>query len=665
MCGIAGFVNAGARPLDLHETLRQMTSTIAHRGPDDDGQWVDVNAGVALGHRRLAIVDVSPAGHQPMASESGRYVIVFNGEIYNHRDVRKDLDGRPGGAPVYRGHSDTEVILASVETWGLNPSLQRFVGMFAFALWDRERRVLHLVRDRLGEKPLYYGWCGATLVFASELKALCVHPDWEGDIDPAAVDVMMRYGYVPAPHSIYKNVFKLPPATVLSVSLPISRTLLKPVKYWNAKAVYESGAAVPFVGSDEAAAAGLDAVLRTAVGDQMVADVPVGAFLSGGIDSSLVVSLMQAQSGKPVRTFTVGSYEKAYDEAEAARRIAAHLRTEHTEMYVSASDALTVVPKLPSIYDEPFADASQIPTCLISMLTRQHVTVSLSGDGGDELFCGYQRYFLLQELWRRVEWMPGSIRPAIARSLAALEPAVRSVERVESSLPRAVHRWGVRLPRRAQWLASQSSPEALYRDCVSFWTSSRTAGRSRPEALSVMTDPTQWARLPHILERAMFMDLVGYLPDDILVKVDRAAMAVGLESRAPFLDHRVVEWAARLPLGFKVRHGDSKWLLRRVLRQYVPDALVEGPKRGFLVGFSAWLRGPLREWAESLLNETRLRADGFVDASEVRRKWHHFLSHPTSPWNNDLWNVLMFQSWLLETRSSHVPRMTAYRQVTA
>jgi asparagine synthase (glutamine-hydrolysing) len=457
---------------------------------------------------------------------------------------------------------------------------------------------------------------------------------------------MMRYSYIPAPHSIYKGIFKLEPATVLSLPAPFTRGLTSPVQYWSAKSVYEAAATEPFSGSDDAATRALDTVLRRAVADQMIGDVPVGAFLSGGIDSSLIVSLMQAQAGEPVRTFTIGSYDNAYNEAENAKRIARHLGTNHTELYVSADDALAVIPTLPAVYDEPFADPSQIPTCLLSRLTRQHVTVSLSGDGGDELFCGYHRYRLLQQLWRRVDWMPPTVRGVISRSLAALAPAVRSLEHLEPVMPRVVHRFGVRLPKRVQWLTSHPNPEALYRDVLSHWKSPSAVVTERAEAVSALTDSAQWASLPHLLERAMFIDLIGYLPDDILVKVDRAAMSVGLESRAPFLDHRVVEFAARLPLSLKMRGGHSKWLLREVLRQYVPDALVEGPKRGFLVGFSQWLRGPLRDWAEALLDETRLRNDGFFDPSVVRAKWLHYLAVPSSPWNNDLWNILMFQSWL-------------------
>ena len=646
MCGIAGFIDVAGRSGDLHDTLGRMTSAIAHRGPDDEGQWVDDAAGVALGHRRLSIIDVSPTGHQPMMSASGRYVIVYNGEIYNHQEVRRTLDNADATPAVYRGRSDTEIILAAVETWGLRAALERFVGMFAFALWDRHDRVLHLVRDRLGEKPLYYGWAGDTLLFASELKAMRAHPQWQGQIDEDAVALMMRYSYIPAPHCIYKGIFKLRAATVLSLRSPYRRALASPVTYWSAKSVYEAAAADPFQGSDETATRELDTVLRRAVADQMIADVPVGAFLSSGIDSSLIVSLMQAQSHVPVRTFTIGSHDKAYNEAENAKRIARHLGTEHTELYVTAEDALAVIPTLPAIYDEPFADPSQIPTCLVSMLTRQHVTVSLSGDGGDELFCGYHRYLLLQQLWHRVGWMPAAVRRAVARSLAQLAPAVDSLERLEPALPPVVRRFAVRFPKRAQWLTSQSSPEALYRDCVSHWKAPATPRSDSAEPLSALTDPQQWAALPGLLDRAMFIDLIGYLPDDILVKVDRATMSVGLESRAPFLDHRVVEFAARLPLTFKMRRGQSKWLLREVLRQYVPDALVEGPKRGFLIGFSQWLRGPLREWAEALLDETRLRADGFFDPALVRAKWTQYLSDASSPWNNDLWNILMFQSWL-------------------
>jgi len=641
MCGFAGFVDGRADAVDIAATIARMTSVMVHRGPDDAGYWVDPSTGVALGHRRLSIVDLSPGGHQPMTSASGRYVIVYNGEVYNHRALRRELAA--DAVPASRGHSDTEVILQAIEHWGLRPALERFVGMFAFALWDRSEHVMHLVRDRLGEKPLYYGWVGGAVAFASELKALAQHPAWERRVDPSGVALLMRFGYIPGPHSIYRDVLKLPAGCLVSISGDLRRPLPAPTPYWSAKAVFESGARVR-PSSDESMVQALDDVLRTAVADQMVADVPVGAFLSGGVDSALIVSLMQAQSRQPIRTFTIGSHDKAYDEADGARRIAEHLGTAHTELYVTPDDAMDIIPRLPSIYDEPFADPSQIPTYLVSRLARQQVTVSLSGDGGDELFCGYHRYQLLHALWRRVAWIPHLARPAVARSLATLDPVITSLERRESSLPRVVRRFAIRMPRRARWLTVQESPDSLYGDLLRQWEPA--VMRGDPDRGRSVGPSMPAAALAHPLERAMFVDLTGYLPDDILVKVDRASMAVSLESRAPFLDHRVVEFAARVPLALKWRDGQSKWLLRQLLRRYLPDSLVAGTKRGFLVGFGHWLRGPLRDWTESLLNERQLREDGFFDAGLVRAKWRDFCANDASPWSNQLWIVLMFQSWL-------------------
>jgi asparagine synthase (glutamine-hydrolysing) len=661
MCGIAGFVDLGDSTSEWRDTIEHMTGVLAHRGPDDDGHWVDAGAGVALGHRRLAVIDTSPAGHQPMASASGRHVIAYNGEIYNYRAVREELAAHAASSPGYRGQSDTEVLLAAVDHWGVADAVKRCVGMFAFALWDRRDRVLHLVRDRMGEKPLYYGWAGRVLLFGSELKALRTHPAWEGVVNPEAATLMMRYSYIPAPHSIYKGVYKLSPGTVLSVRAPYRPEDAEIVKYWSAQTVYGAGAAAPLDLGDAAATDALDELLRTAVGGQMIADVPIGAFLSSGVDSTLIVSLMQAQSAGPVRTFTIGSHDKAYDEADGARRIARHLGTEHTELYVSGKDAMAVIPKLPSIYDEPFADPSQIPTFLVAALARQHVTVSLSGDGADELFGGYQRYMFLDRSWRRARRVPAFMRPALAGALAAARPLLTALARVERALPSSVARLCVQGPARAQWLLSHASAESMFRDAMLHWKSPVTRSADS-EAPSALTEAAQWAALPHFLDRAMFIDIIGYLPDDILVKVDRATMAVGLEARAPFLDHRVVGFAARLPLRFKIRDGRSKWLLRQVLGRYVPEALVAGPKRGFLVGFAEWLRGPLRDWAEALLDETRLRSEGFFDAAAVREKWEHHLADRTSAWNNDLWNVLMFQSWLADTsrpigwRSAGAPR---------
>jgi len=634
-----------------------MTDSIAHRGPDDSGAWVDAKSGVALGHRRLSILDLSPQGHQPMTSASGRYVIVFNGEIYNHRALREELELSPStesspvgdvGVICWRGHSDTEVMLAAFERWGTDAALTRFNGMFAFALWDRRERMLHLARDRFGEKPLYYGWMGDTFLFGSELKALKAHPAWRGEIDRGAVALYMRHTYIPAPYSIYREIRKLLPAHVLSISLvngkrktPQSRA------YWSAKAVAEAGVRHLFAGNEAEAVESLDGLLRDAVALRMEADVPLGAFLSGGVDSSTVVALMQAQSIRPVKTFTIGFHEENYNEAKHAKTVAKHLGTEHTELYVTAAEAMAVIPQLPEIYDEPFSDSSQIPTFLVSKMTRQHVTVALSGDGGDELFGGYNRYFWGRDIWRKVGWMPKSARVAMARGLMALPPqawdkifaAMGSVlpHRLRASVP------GDKLHKLAGILAC-TSPEAMYRGLVSFWDpESVVLGASEPP--TALTDPGQWADVPDFTQRMMFLDLVSYLPDDILAKVDRASMAVSLEARVPLLDHRVAEFAWTLPLAMKIRDGQGKWPLRQVLYKYVPREPIERPKMGFGVPIDAWLRGPLRVWAENLLDESRSKKEGFFNPCAVREKWNEHLAGSRN-WAYQLWNVLMFQAWL-------------------
>lgn len=624
-----------------------MTNTISHRGPDASGAWVDKEVGVALGHRRLSILDLSPHGHQPMASASGRYVIAFNGEIYNHRALRDELI-KDGVGPEWRGHSDTEVMLAAFEQWGLEEALPRFNGMFAFALWDKRERMLHLVRDRFGEKPLYYGWIGDAFLFGSELKALKPHPSWRGEIDRGAVALYMRHTYIPAPYSIYRGIRKLLPAHVLSISLANGKCEMPPSRaYWSAKDVAEAGVHHPFVGGEVEAVASLDGLLRDAVALRMEADVPLGAFLSGGIDSSVIVALMQAQSIRPVKTFTIGFNEKGYNEAEYAQAVARHLGTEHTELYVTAAEAMAVIPKLPEIYDEPFSDSSQIPTYLVSKMTRQHVTVALSGDGGDELFGGYNRYFWGRDIWRKVGWMPKKARVAIAHGLTAMSPQGwdRIYSTVEPILPRRLQTSlpGDKLHKLAGVLTC-ASPEAMYRGLVSFWEpESVVLGALEPP--TALTDDTQWADIPDFTQRMMFLDLISYLPDDILAKVDRASMAVSLEARVPLLDHKVAEFAWGLPLAMKIRGGQGKWLLRKVLYKYVPRELIERPKMGFGVPIDAWLRGPLSEWAENLLDESRLKKEGFFNPGAVREKWNEHLLGSRN-WASLLWGVLMFQAWL-------------------
>ncbi|MDO9372333.1 MAG: asparagine synthase (glutamine-hydrolyzing), partial [Gammaproteobacteria bacterium] len=561
MCGIAGI--RGEPGANASAAVEAMTAALVHRGPDDSGVWVDAAAGVALGHRRLSILDLSSAGHQPMSSHCSRYVIAFNGEIYNHADVRKELEAADPTIR-WRGHSDTETILTAVARWGVVPALKRMAGMFAFALWDREKRVLHLVRDRLGEKPLYYGWLGRTLVFASELKALRVHPQWRGEIDRGALVLLLRHNYIPAPHSIYQGIRKLMPGTILSVRADGS---CEEVHYWSARETAERGASEPFAGSEAEAAEALERLLSRSVGRQMVADVPLGAFLSGGVDSSTIVALMQAQSPRPVKTFTIGFNEEAYNEAEHAKAVARHLGTDHTELYVTPQEAMDVIPRLPELFDEPFADSSQIPTFLVSRLARQHVKVSLSGDGGDELFGGYNRYFWGRSIWRKIGWMPRGLRGLIAGGLRTLPPQSWDLifQRCAAVLPGKLRQRspGDKLHKLAGILAVDS-PEAMYLGLVSHWKDPATVvlGASEP---TVLTDRNRWANLEDFTQRMMYLDTVSYLPDDILVKVDRASMGVSLESRVPFLDHRVVECSWKLPLSMKIRGVHGKSLLRQVL----------------------------------------------------------------------------------------------------
>ncbi len=631
---------------ELRAQVCRMAGQLIHRGPDDSGVWVDAEAGIALGFRRLAIVDLSPTGHQPMTSSSGRYVMVFNGEVYNFGELRKDLESRGHG---FRGHSDTEVMLEAVSEWGLEAAVKKFVGMFAFALWDRRERVLHLVRDRLGIKPLYCGWQGKTFLFGSELKALRAHPDFDPEINRSALALFLRYGYIPQPCSIYQGIWKLPPGHILSLragaqtSFKLSGTAL----FWSAKEVYENGAANPFRGSEGDAVEELDRLLRDSVRLRMIADVPLGAFLSGGIDSSTVVALMQAQSNRPVKTFTIGFHAQEFNEAAHAKTVAAHLGTEHTELYVTPKEALDVIPKLPTLYDEPFADSSQIPTYLVSALTRRHVTVSLSGDGGDELFGGYQRYINARQFWETVRGFPHFTRRALARFIRVCKPATydRLIGGLGPLLPRLARpsSVGERMYRLAE-VITVGNPEELYRHLVSYWKSPTELVLNAKEAPDLLTQSSEWARLDDISQRMMFLDLATYLPDDILAKVDRASMGVSLEARVPILDHRVVEFAAHVPISMKIRSGQGKWLLRQVLYRYVPRELVERPKMGFSVPIEDWLRGPLRDWAEELLSQDRLRREGFFRSQPIRELWAEHLSGQRN-WQGHLWNVLMFQAW--------------------
>lgn len=644
MCGLTGFLDLSRQRTveELHDNVLRMTGTLSHRGPDDGGTWVDAGSGIGLGHRRLSIVDLSPEGHQPMHSAQGRYAIVFNGEIYNFMILRQRLESLGYG---FRGHSDTEVMLAAIEQWGLEGAVRQFIGMFAFALWDRKEKVLHLVRDRLGIKPLYYGWMGRIFLFGSELKALRVHPGFDGRINKDALALYLRHNYIPAPYSIYRDVYKLLPGNILSIgdcNTPNS------VPYWSAREVARTGVTDPFGGTEADAIVQLDGLLREAVNLRMVADVPLGAFLSGGVDSSMVVALMQAQSRRPVDTFTIGFYEDGYNEAEDARAVARLLGTNHTELYVTPEEAMAVIPRLPTLYDEPFADSSQIPTFLVSELARRHVTVSLSGDGGDELFAGYNRYFWGRSIWQKIDWMPGSLKSLAAGGLRILSPmAWESLfQKLGPLLPGSVKQRnpGDKLHKLADILVADS-PEKMYLDLVSHWKDPASLVPDSYEPPTVLNDRTQWEDLPDFTQRMMYLDLITYLPDDILTKVDRASMGVSLEARVPLLDHRVVEFAWRLPMSMKIKNDQGKWLLRQVLYQYVPAELIERPKMGFGVPIDQWLRGPLRDWAGDLLDAGRLKKEGFFRPEPITKLWREHLSGERN-WQYYIWDILMFQAWL-------------------
>lgn len=634
MCGIAGVldVRRAGDEAGLAALAADMATSLHHRGPDAGGVWVDPGAGLALGHRRLSIVDLSPAGAQPMVSADGRWVIAYNGEVYNADALRADLPGI-----AFRGRSDTEAILEGCARWGVRATVERLIGMFAFALWDRETRTLHLVRDRLGIKPLYWGRFGPLLLFGSELKALRRHPGWEPEIDRGAVAAFLRHDYVPGPAAIWQGVAKLEPGRILTVRAGEEPRI---EAYWRLEDVVRAGQADPFAGTDEEAADRLEALLADAVSRRMIADVPLGAFLSGGIDSSTVVALMQRASDRPVRTFSIGFREQGFDEAPHARAVASHLGTDHTELYVESDDARAVIPRLPAIYDEPFADVSQIPTFLVSELTRRHVTVALSGDGGDELFAGYPRYTVTSAVWRRLGRLPASARRAAGRALGAVPVPVWDA--VARMAPGSAAIYGDRVHKLAGALGGDA--DDLYRRMLSRWedAAALVPGAVEPRGAFWDDGPKGW--LPDLVERMQLLDTRVYLPDDILTKVDRASMAVALEARVPLLDHRVVAFAWSLPMRFKLRGGESKWLLRRVLERHVPRALFERPKMGFGVPIDAWLRGPLRDWAESLLAEDRLRADGLLDPAPIRRRWAEHLSGRRN-WQYPLWSVLMLQAW--------------------
>ena len=636
MCGIVGLVGRSsvwdARRLEA--IAQSMGDTMHHRGPDDQGVWCAAHAGVALAHRRLSILDVSSCGHQPMLSRDERHVVIFNGEIFNFRELRSRLKTL---GHLFRSDSDTEVLIESIAEWGVKRALQDVVGMFAFAVWDREKQVLVLARDRMGEKPLYYGWVGSSFVFASELKALRAHPAWKGEIDREALTLYLRHGYVPGPRTIYQGIHKLQPGCLLRMIDSAPGALPSPERYWS----LEEAAAHPpqsFRSDDEAVDA-LERLLGEAVRQQMVADVPLGAFLSGGVDSATVVALMQAVSDRPVRTFTIGVATPERDEAPAARAIAEHLGTDHTEQYVRPEDALALIPSLSMIYDEPFADSSQIPTLLVSQLARQSVTVSLSGDGGDELFAGYGRYVSAPRLVGRLGRIPSSIRRQAGRGLLS-GPVLRGLDAL-------AHYDGGLSGERARRLGEileHHSPLTVHRALHSSWPQPHRVVRGGAEPPTPLTaSELPWSS-EGFGEHMLVADSLTYLPDDLLVKVDRAAMAVSLETRVPLLDHRVVEFAMQLPWEMKVRGGVHKWILREVLHRHVPQHLVDGPKSGFAIPIGDWLRGPLRAWADQLLDRERIVEQGFFHYEPIALKWREHL-RGNYDWSYPLWAILMFQAW--------------------
>jgi asparagine synthase (glutamine-hydrolysing) len=643
MCGIVGFFGSVGPASQDTAVVRRMADLIRHRGPDDDGVWGDAEAGIALAQRRLAIIDLSPAGHQPMHSACKRYVMVFNGEIYNYQEIRRKLDAE--AASAWRGHSDTEVLLEAIARWGLKQALKLCVGMFALALWDRSERTLVLARDRLGEKPLYYGRIGRSFAFASELKAFLGYPAWNPEVDRNAVALLMRHNYVPAPYSIYKGFHKLRPGRFLILAEGDREPRIE--TYWTAREAAEAGRAHPFEGSREEAVAALELLLKQSIKGQMMADVPLGAFLSGGIDSSAVVAIMQSISSQPIRTFTIGFHQAGYNEAEAAKAVARHLGTDHTELYVTEREAMDVIPSLPEIYCEPFSDSSQIPTYLVSKLARRSVTVSLSGDGGDELFSGYTRYAFAEESWKKLARVPRSLRRATAGLATLPSPAFydRLVGPLLPLIPerRRYGRMGDKIHKAARLLSMQTADD-VYLHLCSHWTNPEDIVVGSREQPTMLTGLDALPDIPGNVERMMYVDLMGYLPDDILVKVDRAAMAVSLETRVPMLDHRIVEFAMSLPLAMLRAENKTKWPLRQLLYKHVPKELVDRPKMGFGVPLDSWLRGALRDWAEDLLSETRLKADDFFDPKPIRLAWQEHLSGRRNH-QYLLWDVLMFQAW--------------------
>lgn len=648
MCGINGYFRR-YNITNPKKIIHDMNLAIQHRGPDANHFWMDDEYNLLFGHCRLAIQDLSDAGEQPMHSACGRYVIIFNGEIYNHFSLRKQL-ANEGLTTNWRGRSDTETLLACFTLWGVRKTLQNLVGMFAIALWDRNQKLLTLARDRLGEKPLYWGWQGESLYFSSEIKALKANPFFKTDIDRNSIPLLLRHNCIPAPYSIYKGIYKLKPGHYVQLSLSNLDQARKaePISYWSFNNVVEAGLASPFKGNTNQAVASLEEALLTSINDQMLSDVPLGAFLSGGIDSSTIVALMQSQSSNPIRTFTIGFDDEGYNEAKHAKAVAKHLGTEHTELYIEASDALNVIPKLPEIYSEPFSDSSQIPTFLVSELASQHVKVALSGDGGDELFGGYNRYLMAQNIWKKSRKIPKPARKVISNLLLTIPPKKWDdiFNFISPALPQPLRlrTVGDKAHKLASVLDLKNDFE-YYRALTSHWKHPNQLVIDGYEPSTLSSDYNAWPITDSFEHTMMAIDAQTYMADDILVKVDRAAMANSLETRVPFLDHRIVELAWKMPLDYKIKNGEGKWLLKQVLFRHVPQQLIERPKMGFGIPLHEWLRSSLKDWAEELLDENVLKNQGYFNPAPIRRMW---VEHLSGKYNHQhhLWDILMFQAWL-------------------
>ncbi len=658
MCGICGFFNPDrpSQKEQLYALAEDMTKTLIHRGPDDVGVWADANSGIALGHRRLSIQDLSQEGHQPMTSPCKRFVMSYNGEIYNFKELRQRLEQQ---GLHFRGHSDSEVLLGAISAWGLEKTLEQVLGMFAIALWDKKQESLTLVRDPVGKKPLYYGWCQNTFLFGSELKALRAHPAFDQSIDRNVLGLFLTYSWVPSPYCIYQGIRKLPPGHLITIYAHSTLENTVPDSYWSSRTVAEKGEHPPFTGSLEEATNRLENLLRDTVSCRMIADVSLGALLSGGLDSTMVVSLMQALSHRPIKTFSIGFWESHYNEAQHAKDIARHLGTDHTELYISPKDAQAVIPELPKIYDEPFADSSQIPTVLLARLARQDVQVALSGDGGDELFAGYSKYPECLSRWKK--WQN---RPLWARQQIAV--AMTSIGQVgwilfgSSKHPQIANipdwqKFFGKIDKKSRWIGASSPVDLMARRHARCRQSREFVHHAQPLD-SLLTNSKDWASGVNPIQGMMQLDFVTFLTDDILVKVDRASMSVSLEVRCPLLDIRLVEFAWSLPLPMRLQENKGKIILRKVLERYVPSELTERPKKGFAVPVSEWVKGPLREWAEQLLDETHLRNQGLLNPKAVQRIWKQHVSgwqdHDTL-----LWSLLMFQAWHEEYQSSSLSKI--------